>query len=62
LPQDVFPQEIQNFYLENHHYLVWFYDVVNPDLISLKEILQNKHMELLHDFNSGAIFVCEQAK
>ncbi|PWT78656.1 MAG: hypothetical protein C5B59_01335 [Bacteroidetes bacterium] len=62
LPQDVFPHDIQHFYGENHHYLVWFYDVDNPDLISLQEILQNKHMTLLHQFNSGAIFVCENSK
>ena len=60
LPQIVFTQSIQKFYNEDHHYLVWFNDVDNPDLLSLQNILDHKKMTLIQQFNSGAIYVYEK--
>ncbi|MBS1600134.1 MAG: hypothetical protein JST75_18045 [Bacteroidetes bacterium] len=60
LPQVVFPNDVQKFYAENHHYVVWFNDVDNPDLLSLQEVLKNKKMTLIQQFDSGAIYVYEQ--
>ena len=60
LPQVVFPEDVQKFYDENHLYVVWFNDVNNPDLLSLQNILANKKMTLVQQFNSGAIYVYEK--
>lgn len=59
LPQDVFPRDIKNFYLERRQYLVWFNNVDNPDLISLDEILKNKKMKLVEQLNDGAVYESE---
>src|SRR4029077_8369551 len=59
LPQDVFPKDIKNFYLERRQYVVWFNNVDNPDLISLDEILKNKKMKLIEQLNDGAVYEYE---
>jgi hypothetical protein len=60
LPQTVFPNDVQKFYNENHVYVVWFYDVDNPDLLSLEKVLGNKKMSLVQQLESGAIYVYEK--
>jgi hypothetical protein len=61
LPQRVFPQEVERYYVESRNYLVWFSDVDNPDLIGLQDILKNKNMTLIRQFDNGAVYVCDQA-
>jgi len=60
LPQVVFPDDVQKFYDENHVYVVWFYDVNNPDLLSLEKVLENKKMTLVRQFDTGVIYVYER--
>jgi hypothetical protein len=59
LPQRVFPQEVERYYAESRNYLVWFNDVDNPDLIGLQDILKNKNMTLIRQFDNGAVYVTE---
>ncbi|HMH34904.1 MAG TPA: hypothetical protein VK543_17840 [Puia sp.] len=60
LPQKAFPAMVNAFYAEKHHYLIWFNDpeIINPDEVSLQEILQHKLMVLLFQFPEGAVYVC----
>jgi len=56
LPHRYFKSDIQKFYGLKHYYLVWFPAMDNPELISLKDILQVKKLTLLKQFKDGAIY------
>jgi len=59
LPQLVFPRQMNDFYSEPHHYLVWFNDIDNPDVPSLNQILEHKKMMLVRQFNDGSVYAYE---
>jgi len=58
LPQKVFPLEVRSFYAEENLYLIWFNDIVNPDLLSLPDILQHKKMDIIWQFPDGTVYLC----
>jgi hypothetical protein len=60
LPHVENSNEIQRFFREKNFYVIWMDDSDNPELISLKEIVANKKMKLLHQFGNGAIYVTEE--
>jgi hypothetical protein len=60
LPEQVFPKEIQKFYADDRHYLVWFNDIDNPDVLSLQEILSHKNLVPLKVFPDGAVYTTEK--
>jgi hypothetical protein len=60
LPEKVFPEEVKMFYDEEDHYLVWFNDIDNPDMISLKDILDHKKMTCIRQFDDGAVYLFEK--
>ncbi len=57
IPHKVFRQEINDFYIENNCYLVWFDDIENDELISLQDILSHKKMIALYRFADGTIYI-----
>jgi hypothetical protein len=57
IPHKVFRQEIDEFYIENNCYLVWFDDSENDELITKQDILSHKKMIALYRFNNGTIYV-----
>ena len=59
LPQNVFPEQIKNFYTQPHHYLIWFNDVDNPDVPTLNQILEHKKLILVRQFNDGSVYAYE---
>jgi hypothetical protein len=59
LPHRYFKNTIQNFYHLKQFYLVWFKDMDNPELISLKDVLKVKHLTKLKEFPEGAIYLCD---
>jgi len=56
LPHRYFKSDIDKFYTLKHYYLVWFPSMDNPELISLKDILQVKKLTLIKQFKDGAIY------
>jgi hypothetical protein len=56
LPRTYFPKNVEHYYLETNNYLVWFYDLENPELPDLKTILAHKHLSLWKEFPDGAIY------
>jgi hypothetical protein len=62
LPHKVFADEINNYYIENNCYLVWFDDIDNPELLSLQDVLSHKKMDLLYKFSNGAIYLTAPVK
>lgn len=59
LPHRYFQNTIQHFYKVTHYYLVWFNDMDNPELISLKDIQKVENLKLLKQFPEGAIYEYE---
>jgi len=59
LPQKAFPSQIDKFYAEGAHWLVWFNDVDNPDEVGLKEILQHKKATVVSQFPDGTVYRIE---
>jgi hypothetical protein len=57
LPEKVFPVEVKQFYEEQQHYLIWFNDVDNPDMISLQDILLHKKMVCIRQLEDGAVYI-----
>jgi hypothetical protein len=52
LPHRYFKEDIQKFYQLKHYYLVWFNQMDNPELISLKDIIKVKNLKLLKKFTA----------
>ncbi|MDB5110582.1 MAG: hypothetical protein JWR67_1696 [Mucilaginibacter sp.] len=53
LPHRYFNNDIQKFYQLKHYYLVWFNQMDNPELISLKDIIKVKNLKLLKKFTAS---------
>ena len=52
LPHRYFKNTIQNFYQIKHYYLVWFNQMDNPELISLKDIVKVENLKILKKFTA----------
>jgi len=52
LPHRYFKNTIQNFYRVKHYYLVWFNQMDNPEIISLKDIVKVEQLKLLKQFTA----------
>jgi hypothetical protein len=57
IPQKVFPSEAQKFHTDSRHYVLWFNDIDNSDILSLDEIFQHRKMDTVMKFQDGAIYV-----
>jgi len=56
LPHRFFEQDIANFYNLKHFYLIWFKDLDNPELISIKDIRKQRKLVKLYEFPEGAVY------
>jgi hypothetical protein len=56
LPHRFFTHDIAKFYSIKHYYLVWFNDLDNPELISLKDVVKQEKLTKLHQFPEGAVY------
>ncbi|HTS44550.1 MAG TPA: hypothetical protein VMH01_09150 [Puia sp.] len=59
LPQYALPMDVLNFYREDQQYIVWFNDIENSDVLTMKDIISHKKLTLIKQFNEGAIYICE---
>lgn len=59
LPQKAFPSQVEKFYGEGSHWLIWFNDVDDPDEVGLKEIMQHKKVTVISQFPDGAVYRIE---
>jgi hypothetical protein len=57
LPQKAFPGPIAQYYASTRQYLVWFNDGTNDAILSLHDVLSHKHMQLVKQFDDGAVYV-----
>jgi hypothetical protein len=57
LPHKQFPNDVRDFYNDDHFYLVWINLSEDSDYITLKEVLQHKSLKLVSRFQDGAIYV-----
>jgi hypothetical protein len=60
VPERAYKKDVAEFTASNPCYLIWFLNDSNPNLLTLKDIRQLKHMKLLHGFRDGAIFLLEK--
>ena len=56
LPHRFFEQNIADFYKLKRFRLIWFKDLDNPELISLKDIVKQRKLKKLFDFPEGAVY------
>jgi MFS family permease len=56
LPHKDFPLDVKEFLAENHFYIVWFNDGVNPDLVSVPFIAKHKKLAGEQVFKDGAVY------
>ena len=57
LPINEFPSKLQEYYLMDHNYLIWFDSLYNSDMPDLHTILKNKNMVLLNQLSDGAVYI-----
>lgn len=57
LPHIQFPNDVKDFYNDDHFYLVWINLSDNADYITLKEVLQHKPLKLISRFKDGAVYI-----
>ncbi len=57
LPHKQSPDEIKEFYDDDHFYIVWFNLGYDPDIVALNDILKNKPMKLIKQFPDGAVYM-----
>lgn len=60
LPHRFFTGSIDKFYKQKHFYLIWFKDMDNPELISIKDIIKVKDLQELKKFPEGGIYLYEE--
>jgi hypothetical protein len=57
IPHKDFAKDVKEFLAEDHFYLVWFNDGVNPDLLSIPYIAKHKKLASEQVFNDGAVYL-----
>ena len=57
LPQVAFPHHLEQFYAEKKFYLIWFNDIVDPDIPMLKEILDHRKMTPVAQLSDGSVWI-----
>lgn len=60
LPHRFFTGSIEKFYQQKRFYLIWFKDMDNPELISIKDIVKVKNLQELKKFPEGGIYLYEE--
>ncbi|MVN22170.1 hypothetical protein [Mucilaginibacter arboris] len=56
IPDRHYQKEIKEYTSNKHHYLIWFNQTEDEELLSLNEIKQIKQLTLLYQFKDGAIY------
>ncbi len=57
LPEPAQKQDLEDYYDEDPHYVVWFTnDFYNPAIISLQEMEKHRHLDTLAKFDDAVIF------
>jgi hypothetical protein len=59
LPNSKFPEDVNDFYKENHYYIVWFNNKEETPL-SLQDIKLHKKLKQITSFTDGEIYVFEE--
>lgn len=62
LPQLAYQYQVDRFLAERHFYLVWFNEIVDPDVPRLKDILARRPMVKLQDLKDGSVWISEDIK
>lgn len=57
LPFTAFPSKLQQYYTVKDSYLVWFKDLVNPEMPLLDSILLHKNLQPIKELTDGAIYI-----
>jgi hypothetical protein len=58
VPERVYKKEVKNFNSDSLQVLIWFFNDLNSDVLSLKEIRKHKNLKPLHVFSDGVIYFC----
>jgi hypothetical protein len=56
LPHRYFKNDVANFYNVKRYYLIWFSNLNNTELISLKDIQQQENLTKLYTFPEGYVY------
>jgi hypothetical protein len=56
LPHRYFKNQVGQFYLVKHYYLVWFNTLNNPELIGLQDIVKREQLKKLYQLPEGAVY------
>jgi hypothetical protein len=59
VPERAYNLDVKMFADESPIVLIWFYTDPNPEILSLKDIKRMKKLKVLHSFDDGAIFLCQ---
>lgn len=62
LPQLAYQYQVDRFLSEKHFYLVWFNEIVDPEVPLLKDILERRPMLKLEDFKEGSVWITDDSK
>ncbi|HMH24210.1 MAG TPA: hypothetical protein VK563_20645 [Puia sp.] len=57
IPHKDFPTDVREFLAEDHFYVIWFDDAINPDLLSLDVIGKYKKLAGIQYFSDGAAYL-----
>jgi hypothetical protein len=57
IPHKDFPADVKEFLAEDHFYVIWFDDAINPDLLSLEFIGRYKKLSQVEYFSDGAAYL-----
>eukprot|EP01132_Coremiostelium_polycephalum_P022676 gene22675-26923_t len=57
IPQRVYKDYTEEFYKEGIHYVIWFNQIDDPELISLPDILKHRKLLQTYKFRDGRIFL-----
>ncbi len=59
IPHKFFKADVEKFYKHKQFYLIWFNTLANPELIGLKDIMQNKKLVKIGSAVDGEVYFCE---
>jgi MFS family permease len=57
IPHKDFAADIKEFLAEDHFYVIWFNDSINPDLLPLDSIARHKTLSSVQTFSDGATYL-----
>lgn len=59
IPHKFFKADVEKFYRHKGFYLIWFNTLANPELIGIKDIMQNKKLVKVGSAADGEVYYCE---